>query len=157
MRARLYLLPIAALALVGCDRFTGANQQKTLDAEAIGYACRVSLKTPEDCMKENDTHSPASVLYGWKEADRDIKEKAIDPTMGRPAPQAPQSAPPAAESKPAAAAVNKPVAEKTTEAATAKSEKPATTAGEKPAAVKNEKPAATGKPAQGAAEKPAGR
>ncbi len=160
MRARLYLLPIAALALVGCDRFTGANQQKTLDAEAIGYACRVSLKAPEDCMKENDTHSPTSVLYGWKEAERDIKEKAIDPTMGRPAPQAPQSAPPAA------AAVNKPVAEKAAEgAATAKSEKPATTAGEKPAAaasekpatVKNEKPAATGKPAQGTAEKPAGR
>ncbi|WP_435627541.1 hypothetical protein [Candidatus Ferrigenium straubiae] len=108
MRARLFLLPIAALALAGCERFTGANQQKTLDAEAIGYACRVSLKTPEDCMKENDTHSPTSVLYGWKEADKDIKEKAIDPTMGRHAPQAPQSTPPAAESKPVAAAEGKP-------------------------------------------------
>ncbi len=143
MRARLFLLQIAALALVGCERFTGANQQKTLDAEAIGYACRVSLKTPEDCMKENDTHSPTSVLYGWKEADRDIKEKAIDPTMGRHAPQAPQSALPAAENKPAVAPESKPVAEKAPEStAAAKAGKTA---------------AAAGKPAQGTAEKPAGR
>lgn len=140
MRARLFLLPIAALALVGCDRITGGVDQKALDAEAIGYACRVSLKPPEDCMLDNDTHSPTSILYGWKEADRDIREKLIDPSMGkRPpappvqqAPQAPQSAPPAAapESKPAA---------------------------ESGAATKSEKPAAATKPAKDAAAKPAGR
>jgi len=138
MRARQFARPsillIAALALVGCDRITGAGQQKTLDAEAIGYACRISLKTPEDCMKENEAQSPTSVLLGWKEADKDIKEKAIDPSMGKAVPQTAQSI------APAAATESKPVAEKAAENATAKSEKPA---------------AATGKPNQGAAEKTA--
>ncbi len=138
------MLLIAALALVGCDRITGADQQKTLDAEAIGYACRISLKTPEDCMKENEAQSPTSVLFGWKEADKDVKEKAIDPSMGKALPQTPQSV------APAAATESKPVAEKAAENATAKSEKPTAATGEKPAA------AATGKPNQGAAEKTAG-
>jgi len=111
MRAHRFVLLAAALALAGCDRIasmTGAVDQKTLDAEAIGYACRISVKTPEDCMKENDTHSPTSILFGWKEAERDIKENAIDPSMGKnqPVPQVQQSVPPAAapENKPAAAA-----------------------------------------------------
>jgi len=145
MRARRFALPIAVLALVGCDRITGADQQKTLNAEAIGYACRISLKTPEDCMKENETYSPTSVLYGWKEADKDIQAKAIDPSMGKnqPAPQPQQSVPPAAATE------IKPVADKAAEsAAAAKSEKPAATAGEKPAA---------GKPEQDAAEIKANR
>lgn len=94
MHIRRFLLPIAALALAGCDRISGADQQKVFDAEAIGYSCRISQKLPEDCMKENDTHSPTSILFGWKEADKDIKEKAIDPSMGKPEPQAMQSAPP---------------------------------------------------------------
>ncbi|HEX5337788.1 MAG TPA: hypothetical protein VFW53_05070 [Gallionella sp.] len=76
-------LLIGALALVGCDRISGVEEQKMLDAEAIGYACRVSLKTPEDCMKENEAQSPTSVLGGWKSADKDIKEKKLDPTMGK--------------------------------------------------------------------------
>jgi hypothetical protein len=51
---------------------------KELDAQAIGYACRVSKKQPESCMKENDTHSPSQILSGWKSADKDIKAKVID-------------------------------------------------------------------------------
>ncbi len=154
MRARRFVLPIAVLMLVGCDRITGAGQQKALDAEAIGYSCRISLKAPEDCIKENDTLSPTSILFGWKEADRDIREKAIDPTMGRqqPSPQALQSVPPATATE------NKPVAGKAAEsAAAAKSEKPAAPVSEKPASAVSEKPAAaTGKPDMGAAEKKAG-
>ncbi len=147
MRASQFLLPIAALALVGCDRITGADQQKTLDAEAIGYACRISLKTPEDCMKENETQSPTSVLYGWKEADKDVKEKAIDPSMGKNQPVPQQYAPAAAATE------NKPVVEN---AAAAKGEKPAAAKSEKPTAATSEKPAAaTGGPEQGAAEKKA--
>lgn len=83
MRALHAVSLIAALALVGCDRITGAADQKILDAQAVGYACRISLKTPEDCMKENETHSPTYVLNGWKEADRDVNERVIDPTMGK--------------------------------------------------------------------------
>lgn len=142
MRARRLLLPIAVLALVGCDRITGGVDQKSLDAEAIGYSCRISLKPPEDCIKENDTHSPTSILFGWKEADRDIREKAIDPNMGRPVSHPQPSVPPAAATE------GKPVAEKA--AAVAKSEKPAASESEKPAA-------AAGKPDKGATEKPAGR
>ena len=141
MRARQSVLLIAALALVGCDRISGGANQKTLDAEAIGYACRISLKTPEDCMKENEVQSPTSILTGWKDADKDIKEKAIDPNMGKsqPAMQAPQSAPAAAEAGGKAAAEKE--AGKTAEKATeTKSEKTA---------------AAPDKPDKGAAEKKA--
>ncbi len=105
MRARIFVLLMTALALVGCDRITGAGQQKILDAEAIGYACRVSQKVPEDCMKENDTKSPSSILDGWKAADLDIQEKNIHvaptaaPAAATGAPAAP-AAPVAAEAKP---------------------------------------------------------
>lgn len=77
--AALWLL----IALAGCDRLTGAAEQKVSDAEAIGYACRVSLKKPEDCMKENEAQSTASVLEGWKAADKDIANKTLDPSMGQ--------------------------------------------------------------------------
>ncbi len=81
MRLRHALLLIA-ITTTGCDRISGVADQKIFDAEAIGYACRVSLKTPEDCMKENETHSPSSVLTGWKAADKDIVDKKLDPGMG---------------------------------------------------------------------------
>jgi len=81
MRARPAVLLLAAIFLAGCDRLTGAADQKIADAEAIGYACRVSQKKPEDCMKENEAQSPSSVLDGWKNADKDIKEKKINPDM----------------------------------------------------------------------------
>jgi hypothetical protein len=67
--------------LAGCDKLTGAADQKIADAEAIGFACRVSGKTPEDCMKENEAQSPSSVLDGWKSADEDIKSGKLDPNM----------------------------------------------------------------------------
>jgi len=72
-----------ALALIGCDKITGADEKKILDAEAIGYACRVSQKAPENCMKENETQSPTSILKGWKAANNDIEEQVIDPSMGK--------------------------------------------------------------------------
>ena len=136
---------ITILALVGCDKLPGAVDQKALDAEAIGYACRVSQKAPEDCMKENETQSPTSILRGWKAADKDIEERVIDPSMGKkPAiDMVAHSAPVAAES------ASKAAVEKTVEkATTVKGEKPAATAkGEKPAAT------AAAKPDKGAAEK----
>jgi len=76
------ILLIIAFSTSGCDRLTGVAEQKIYDAEAVGYACRVSLKTPEDCMKENETHSPSSVLMGWKSADKDITDRKLDPSMG---------------------------------------------------------------------------
>lgn len=99
MRARLFVLLITGLALAGCDRLTGAAQQKILDAEAIGYACRVSQKVPEDCMKENETQSPSSILDGWKAADQDIQQQNIH--VAAPVTQAAAHA--AAPSAPAAA------------------------------------------------------
>ena len=84
MRLAFLLLP--ALLLTGCEKLSGASDQKIYDAEAIGYACRISLKKPEDCMKENEEQSPSSVLDGWKAADKDIREKVLDANMGvRPA------------------------------------------------------------------------
>lgn len=75
-------LLLIALAASGCDRITGAGEKKTLDAEAIGYACRVSSKAPADCISDNETHSPTSLLAGWKAADADILAKVLDPSMG---------------------------------------------------------------------------
>ena len=74
-------LLLALLLLAGCDKLTGAADQKIADAEAIGFACRVSGKTPEACMKENEAQSPSSVLDGWKSADEDIKAGKLDPNM----------------------------------------------------------------------------
>ena len=86
MRAGVFLLLLATVGLAGCDRLTGEYDQKIYDAEAVGYACRVSLKTPQDCMQENETHSPTSLLDGWKAANKDIESGAIDPTMGKRSP-----------------------------------------------------------------------
>lgn len=120
MRAGISALLIAALGMVGCDRITGEADRKMYDAEAIGYACRVSLKPPEDCMKENEAYSPTSILSGWKAADKAIKEGIIDPTMGKrqaaplqpaaPAPAAPAEAKPAEAAAPKAAEAAKPAA-----------------------------------------------
>ncbi|MBI3222101.1 MAG: hypothetical protein HYZ46_03275 [Nitrosomonadales bacterium] len=128
MRARYPVLLLAAFTLVGCDRITGADKKKILDAEAIGYACRVSLKAPEDCMKENDTHSPTHLLNGWKEADKDISNQVLDPTMGKkaaptaagPAPAAPVAATPPAAVPPGKAAADKNAKPKNEKAVTAK-------------------------------------
>lgn len=77
-----HALIMIAIATTGCDKITGAADQKTSDAEAIGYACRVSLKKPEDCMKENEAQSTTSILAGWKAADKDIQDRTLDPSMG---------------------------------------------------------------------------
>lgn len=81
LRRTLPLL-LLAVALSGCDRITGVAEQKTQDAEAIGYACRVSSTAPADCIANNDTRSPTSLLAGWKAADQDILAKLLDPSMG---------------------------------------------------------------------------
>ncbi len=90
---------LLTLLVSGCDKLTGVESKKSLDAEAIGYACRISLKTPEECMKENEAQSPTSVLFGWKEADKDIKDKTIDPSMGKNGPLIPQSGAAATETE----------------------------------------------------------
>jgi hypothetical protein len=84
MAIRIFPIFICLLALSGCDKITTmlgmptVLDPKELDAQAIGYACRVSKKQPESCMKENDTHSPSQILSGWKSADKDIKSKVIE-------------------------------------------------------------------------------
>lgn len=101
-RASLFLL---LLALAGCDKLTGAADQKIADAEAIGFACRVSHKAPEACMKENEAQSPSSILDGWKSADEDIKAGKLDPTMsGMASKSSSEGEPASAEGTDAAAA-----------------------------------------------------
>ena len=148
MKPTLLLLGALALALTGCDKITGASDQKISDAEAIGYACRVSQKSPEDCMKENETQSPTSVLEGWRSADDDIKSGKLDPKMSSAAPSGKEGEAAAEGDKPAAGeakkdekAGGKPVDAK-------KEEKPAESTGEAkkgatPEAGKDKKPPAT--------------
>lgn len=78
-----HALLLIAIATAGCDKITGVAEQKISDAEAIGYACRVSLKKPEDCMKENESQSTTSLLNGWKTADKEILDRTLDPSMGQ--------------------------------------------------------------------------
>lgn len=84
MSSRILLMLLCLLALTGCDKIKtvlgmpAVVDPKELDAQAIGYACRVSKKAPEMCMKENDTQSPSQILYGWKNADKDIKARVIE-------------------------------------------------------------------------------
>ncbi len=109
MRAGAYVLLLAAFGLSGCDRITGEADRKIFDAEAVGYACRVSLKKPEDCMQENEGHSPTYVLSGWKKANKDIEDNVIDPSMGKGRPVA-QVAPVAPAEPPVSAVPDAPVA-----------------------------------------------
>lgn len=78
-----------------------AGGDKGKDGEAVGYACRVSNKLPEDCMKENNAYAPTSILNGWKTADKDIKGGgAAEPAKeGEPKPEGelPAEGEPAAE------------------------------------------------------------
>lgn len=78
---RVAVLLLCLLGLAGCDKITGAADQKIADAEAVGFACRVAQKQPEACMKENEALSPSSLLDGWKIADEDIKAGKLDPAM----------------------------------------------------------------------------
>jgi hypothetical protein len=84
MSTRLIFILMCLLAFSGCDKIKSVLgmpavlDPKELDAQAIGYACRVSKKQPESCMKENDTQSPSQILNGWKSADKDIKSRVIE-------------------------------------------------------------------------------
>ncbi|MDP2827685.1 MAG: hypothetical protein Q8O37_03675 [Sulfuricellaceae bacterium] len=75
MPSRLLFAVLAILPLSGCEMLTG---DKGKDGESVGYACRVSSKLPEDCMKENATYTPTSILTGWKAAEAHLTGKKAD-------------------------------------------------------------------------------
>lgn len=73
-----------SLSLAACElEIPGA---KAKDAAAMGYACRVSVKSPEQCMRENPKYPPVSILEGWQEADKDVKEKKVETNFPPPPP-----------------------------------------------------------------------
>lgn len=86
MYAGQVLLLLSLTVLTGCDllteRVTGQPAPQEMDAQAIGYSCRVAKKTPEACIKENETYRPASILMGWRVADTEIHAEQLDPDMG---------------------------------------------------------------------------
>ena len=73
---------------------------KGKDGESIGYACRVSNKLPEDCMKENSTYAPTSILTGWKTADKDVKSGTVGPQSGTAQPATEEAPKSEGEAKP---------------------------------------------------------
>jgi hypothetical protein len=91
------ILLAAALPLAGCEMITG---EKAKDGESVGYACRVSNKSPEECMKENSAYTPTSILGGWKTADKDVKDKKVDTQFGKKAAPAGGETPAEGEAKP---------------------------------------------------------
>lgn len=128
MRASPSLLLIAVLALSACDKITGEGERKEQNASSVGFACRVSFKAPEECMKENEALSPTAILKGWKEADKEINDSKLDPLMKKNNP---------ALMKPAATPTPAPVSAPVAASAVA----------ETPAAGKNGKAASKTKPA----------
>lgn len=78
----LFLLA-AALPLSGCEMLNGSD--KARDGESLGFACRISNKLPEDCMKENSTYTPTSILTGWKAADKEALDKQMGIRKDKPA------------------------------------------------------------------------
>lgn len=74
--------------------------EKAKDGESIGYACRLSNKSPEDCMKENNAYTPTSILNGWKTADKDIKDKKVGTQFGKGPSPAEAETPSEVEAKP---------------------------------------------------------
>ena len=102
-RISIFLLA-AALPLAGCEMLSG---DKGKDGESVGYACRLSDKLPEDCMKENNTYTPTSILTGWKAAGRDIEDKKANShspatETGAAGATKPEGGQPAAETNPPA-------------------------------------------------------
>lgn len=82
MKRLAWLLPLILLS--GCEfEIPG---QKAKDASAMGYACRVSKKSPEQCMRENPDFSQTAILNGWREADTDVKDKKVDTNFPPPPP-----------------------------------------------------------------------
>ena len=136
---KLLALLLGLLALAGCDKLTGAADQKIADAEAIGFACRVAQKEPEACMKENEAYGPSSILDGWKSADKDIRGGKLDPKMS-------SEASPKKEGDAVAPEAEKPAGDKPE----AKDEKAAELAKTTDASTKNDKsvPAKSDKPAK---------
>ncbi len=87
------VLALTAVFIAGCDNIPGVPTQQSMDAEAIGYSCRVSKKAPEICIQENEDFSPAAILSGWKAADADIVNQLLDPSMsGKPLKTEPEDA-----------------------------------------------------------------
>jgi len=75
---------VPALLLAGCEfEIPG---QKAKDAAAMGYACRISKKSPELCMRENQNFSQTAILEGWRDADKDVKDKKVDTNFAVPPP-----------------------------------------------------------------------
>ncbi len=82
-------LLLLLLPLSGCDAIKGPLGMNK-DAEAIGFACRVSQKLPEQCIKENPNLSPTA-MEGWKKGDEEVRTKQYGVTLNGPA--APPPAP----------------------------------------------------------------
>ncbi len=147
-----------ALSLAGCEfEIPG---QKAKDAVAMGYACRVSIKSPEQCMRENPKYPPVSLLEGWHEADKDVKDKKVETNFPPPPPVViPVDPPPQPKKKEGEEGEAKPEGEQAAEGAKAaepekKPEADAKSAEGKDAKAKPE-PAKT-EPAKAEAAKPAG-
>ena len=81
MKLRL-LIPAVALLLAGCE-IPGMGPdpkavQREADAKAIGGACRLGLRSIEDCYILNEKASKADMFTGWKDMDLYMRENKIE-------------------------------------------------------------------------------
>lgn len=78
---RLIIVVLATLMLMGCDKIQSLIDTRAADAKAIGYACRMAQKLPNECMAENPKQPQSYLLAGWQKADEEIKDGMADPEM----------------------------------------------------------------------------
>lgn len=108
MRALLTFLPIALLALAGCDQVNQklgledpAKKEARQEAEgkAVGSACRHSGRAIEDCYSIYSWLPKAPIYEGWREMDAYMRDNQIESV----APQLPPPEPPGSKKKKKAA------------------------------------------------------
>ncbi|MBI4756578.1 MAG: hypothetical protein HY778_14420 [Betaproteobacteria bacterium] len=99
----IFLLPLALLALSGCERLGIADPAKTAaaadaEAKAVGAGCRNAGRGIQDCYNLNPAAAKAMVFAGWKEMNDYMTENKLEPIESV-VPQPPPPPPPGAKTK----------------------------------------------------------
>lgn len=97
------LLPLAMLALSGCERLGIPDPAKTAaaadaEAKAIGAGCRNAGRGIQDCYNLNPAAAKSMVFAGWKEMNDYMTENKLEPIESV-VPQPPPPPPPGAKKK----------------------------------------------------------
>lgn len=99
-RASLFVLPLLASLLAGCDMLGIESPEKLAAAReaegrAVGGACRHAGRAIEDCYALNRKADKSAVFAGWRDMNDYMRENKIEAVTPQIAPQAVAPKPPA--------------------------------------------------------------